>query len=259
MGKYARRQLRFRTGQIGAGGSRPINEHSRTITTVCASQFGVSATTAGDTGTFDLTQWGQPCSMASSTTFAEQGTGANHPSEHPEIVAGGWDEARVLSSMYRFDIRFVGTDSAKKDFVFAWKFGTASTAAIVLTALDVTIDAWKDIRQSRGWVWKRFSGTNSGGSVYPSQGRVEIKVPSVWKLAQGLEEDEIEWQDLQILVQDATTTAVIRPFLHVVILAIDGTAFLANDVKFDITVFQKVKLYRNQGADEMVDEADQVT
>lgn len=260
---YRSRQLRFRIGNIGAGGGRPINENTRTIKTVTASQFAVSATTAGDTGIFELTQFGTPASMPATTTFAERGTAANHPSEHPLMVTATWKTARVLSVMYRFDIRFVGTNSASKDFVFAYKFGTESTAAIVLTAGTPTIDNWKDMRQSRGWVWKRFSAINAGGSMYPSQGRVEVKVPSVMDLTKKMFEHvqlDLPWEDeLEMTVSDAGNTSTVRPFLHIVIMTIDGTAFAAGDVVFDTTVFQKVKLSRGVLTADMIDEADQVT
>lgn len=260
---YQRRQLKFRTGQIGAAGGRPINEHSRTIRTVTAGVIGVSATTAGDTGVFDLSQIGTPADMPATTTFATLGTSANHPSEWPEIIAGGWEAGRCLNSMYRFNIRFRGTNSATKDFVFAYKFGIASTAAIVLTAGDVTIDAWKDMRQSRGWVWQRFSGTNTGGSVHASQGIIQVKVPSVYRLAEKLFDqgdltESVENQ-LEMPIQDAATTATLRPFLHIAVFTVEGVAFTASDVMIEITVYQKVKLMRGINVEDMIDEADQVS
>ncbi len=253
-----RRQLRFRTGQINAAGGRPIAEKSRVVKTVTAANFSVSATTAGDSGTFGLTQFGEPSDMQSSTSFTQNGTADNHPSEHPQMVLN-WDTARVLSSMYRFDVRFVGTDAANKDFVFAYKFGSVATAPLVFTAGTVTIDNWKDLRQSRGWVWHRFSGTQSGGSVYPSQGRIEIKVPNVKRLVQGLFDVEIEDSDLESVVTDAAAVTTVRAYLHVVIFTIDGVAFSAGDVVTDVTVYQRVLLKRAIAADEMIDEADQTT
>ncbi len=259
MVNYRRRQLRFRAGNIGAAGGRPINPNSRTIKTVCAAQFGVSVATAGDTMGFEIGQANTPCTPVTNVTFSERGTLLNHPSEWPEIVAGGWKEARVLSSMYRFDVRFVGTDAAAKDFVFAYKFGISFAPPLVFTAGLVTIDNWKDMRQSRGWTWKRFSGTNSGGSVYPSQGRIEVKVPSSWKLHAVLHDQEVEMDDLLQTVSDAASNAVIRSALHICIFTIGGVALAADDILLDVTIFQKVKLTRSIQTTEMIDEADQVT
>ncbi len=254
MGKYS--QYAFRTGRVNAAGGRPINPFRRSIRTVNAGNLLVSGTTAGDTCSFGLTQVNKPATPESNTTFGIGGTANSHTSEHNEIVAGGWDDGQVMSSMYRFDIRFKGSDAASKDFIFAYKFGASQAAALILTAGTVTIDNWKDMRQSRGWAWKRFSGTNSGGSVYPSQGRIEVKIRDVLKLARGLFTDEIEQSDMlcQIIETDVNSTVV--PHLHITVFAIDGTAFTAGDIAIDVTIFQRVVLRRQMGSVEMIEEAD---
>ncbi len=257
------RQLRFRTGQIGAAGGPGLHQHTKVMKTATAAQYGVSLTTAGDTGTFDISQLGIPANLVSTTTFTTLGTGNNHPSEHEAIVAAGYTSGRVLASMYRFDVRFVGANSALKDFIFAYKFGTSSTAALTMTAGTVGIDNWKDMRQSRAWVWKRFSAINSGGSIYPSQGRIEIRIPSVIQLARKLFENTVLTAPLEDMmeqtVSDASTNALIRPFLHIVVMTIDGVAFAALDVIMDVTVYQTIRLYRDNAATNMIDEADQVS
>ncbi len=257
MSKRARRQLRFRGGEINAAGGRPINPYTRTIKTVCAANFLCSATTAGDVMGFEVAQFGTPCSPTYNVTFSEQGTLLNHPSEHPEIVAGGWKEARVLSSMYRFDLRNVNLVGSEP-WIFAYKFGISAAAPMVFTAGDITIDNWKDMRQSRGWVWKRMSGSTGGGSVYPSEGRIEVKVPSVWRLYAKLLDTEIDEEGLQMLVQDAADNPTLRAWLHVLVMSIDGGALAAGDISMDVTIYQNVLLTRSTQTAEMIDEADQV-
>ncbi len=263
---YRRRQLRFRAGNINAAGGQPINAMSRIIKTITAGAFGVTVTTAGNTGIFDIAQMGTPADMPT-TTFTVLGTAANHPSEHPEMLTSGFETARVLSSLYRFHVRFRGTNAAIKDYIFAYKFGPVSTsagpAAGVFTAGDVTIDYWKDMRQSRGWVWHRFSGTNTGGSSYASQGLVEIRVPSVLRLANELFEDvELTAPMTELLemnITDAANTSGIRPFLHIAIFTVEGEAFAALDVWTEVEVFQTLKISRSISNALMIDEADQVS
>ncbi len=264
---YRRRQLRFRAGNVNAAGGQPINAMSRIIKTITAGAFGTTITTAGNTGIFDIAQMGTPADMPT-TTFTVLGTALNHPSEHPEMLTSGFETARVLSSLYRFHVRFRGTNSASKDFVFAYKFGPVSTsagpAAGVFTAGDATvIDYWKDMRQSRGWVWHRFSATNTGGSSYASQGLVEVRVPSVLRLANKLFDDvELTAPMVELLemnITDAANVTGIRPFLHVAIFGVEGIAFAANDVWTEVEVFQTVKISRSITNAQMIDEADQVS
>ncbi len=258
MGRYKTRQLRFRAGQIGAAGGQPIHPHSRIIKSVCSSRFACSGTTAGDVMGFEPGNWGAPCTPIYNVTFTESETAANHPSEHPEVVAGGWKESQVLSAMYRFDVAFLGDDNNAQDWVFAYKFGISFAAPLVFTAGTVTIDNWKDMRQSRGWVWKRFSGNASGGSVYPSSGRIEIKIPSLWSLYDRLLDDEIEEDGMQAAVQDAASAPTLRVCLHICVFTPSGTALAATDVSMDLDVFQDVRLTRSTQTAEMIDEADQV-
>lgn len=263
MGRYANRQLQFRIGNKNAAGGRPVHEQSRTLRTVTASQWQTPITLAGAGGSLNLGQLGTPASFEN-TTFTELGTANNHPSEHPQMVAAGWSQGVVLSSMYRLDVRMTGTDSAGKDFVVAHKFAQDSNSIITFTAGATVIDLWKDMRQSRGWSWKRFSGINAGGSIYPSQGRIEIKVPDCPALTRKLNEpassESMDWpNDFKMIVQDGADVPNVSSFLHIVIFFIDGTVGVAGDIKMDLTVFQKIKLWNPINIEDMIDEADQVS
>ncbi len=260
------RQLKFRTGNFSAAGSSKILvPRTKTIKTVCASQFSVTVTTCGNNSAFDITNWSIPADPLSAGTSANdfqiRGVPNNHPSEHPQLVQLGYLRARVVDALYRFDVRFTGADSAAKDFVFAYKFSPVITlTSLVHTASTVGVDNWKDMRQSRGWVWQRFSATGGGGSVYPAQGRVQVRVPDVWALITRLntaEQTELEIEATQSTIGDNLLNAAKRCFLHVCVLSIDGTSFAANDVIIDLTLFQTVHVSRQIANDVMIDEADQ--
>ncbi len=258
------KQLAFRIGNIAAGGGKPFVMNSRTVNCVCAGQLRVSVTSAGDTAAFSLTSYSQPADPVATTTFSIAGTANNHPSEHVTAILLGYDRTRVVSALYRFDVRFVGVNSASKDFVFAYKFGMDSAAALLLTAGDVTVDGWKDMRQSKAWVWKRFSAINAGGSMYPSQGRVEVRIPSIYRLGEALSKSirstATAIEDYTAVLDDSgANVAAIIPLLHIVVMTIDGTAFLAGDVVVDVTVFQRVKFEKKTDTADMIDEADQTS
>ncbi len=258
-------QLKFRTGQKSASGGVPFNQRTKIIDTTCAGQLGNSITTAGDTCAFLCTNWSNPCDPFANTTFDVRGTVGNHPSGHLEAVAGGYDLSRVISAMYKFDIRWTGTDNAAKDFIFAYKFGIGSAAAIVLTAGDPAgVDNWKDMRQSRGWAYTQFSATNRGGSVYPSQATVRVKIPDMWRLTEKLfmnDASQVNIEETRGVIDDSgANNPVIGPFLHIVVMTIDGTALEVSppDIIIDLTCYQRVHLSRNISTVEMIDEADQV-
>lgn len=255
------RQIAFRTGNVSAGGGRPIVQFNRHIHTVVAGQLLVSATTAGDTGAFNICNWSNAADLSQSTSFSSGGTGSNHPSEHEAVIALGYDRSRVLSALYRFDVRFKGTGTATKDFIFAYKFSTVNTTVFTMTAGTVTIDNFKDIRQSPGWVWQRFSAINSGGSIYPSQGRVEVRIPSIFQLGErlssGIDVTATDEDNYSATISDGNNDPNKNIFLHIVCMTIDGVAWSAGDVAIDVTIYQKVKISRSQDQIEMVEEADQ--
>ncbi len=258
-------QLNFRAGNKSAGGGTPFLKRTKVIDTVCAGQLTNSVTTAGDTCSFHVTNWSNPCDPVGNTTFDVRGTVGNHPSGHVEAVNNGFNFSRVISSMYKFDVRFTGANNPLKDFVFAYKFGVSAVAAIVLTAGDPAgVDNWKDMRQSRGWVYQQFSGVNSGGSVWPSQGTIKVKVPDVWALTKKLftnDGSQVNIEETRATIDDSgTNVSVISPHLHIVVMSIDGTALLTGppDITIDVTIYQKVHLSRTIETEEMIDEADQI-
>lgn len=261
--KRDRYLMKFRTGNIAPAGGRPFTPNSKGYNCVTADQIAVSATTAGDTGCYDLTAYNQPANLITTTSFTG-GSTERHPSGHSTVRAQGYDTARVNSGYYKFDVRFIGTSAVDKDFIFAYKFSQSSTVAAVFTAGAATIEVWNDMRATKGWVWKRFSGTESGGSVHPSQGTVNVRIKSVPKLVFALNKTDtaaLTVHNLQTTIDDldVTDTADVRAFLHIAVFTIDGTAFGVRDVVIDVTVYKNVTVFRAEAGPEMIDEGDEGT
>lgn len=259
--KRVDRQMQFRLGNINPAGGRPIIPNTKTYTSVCGGQYACSGTTAGDTGALDLTNYNQPVQLI--TTSFTGGDTERHGTGHVQLTADGFDRAVVLSAYYRFDIRFVGTSAVDKDFVFAYKFNVSSSAAAVFTAGTTTVEVWNDMRATRGWVWKRFSGTESGGSIYPSQGTVIVKIKSVPKLVLNMnrldQDTDVTYPgDVMQRIDDlaATDTTSLRGFLHFCVFTIDGTVLTAADIVIDITSYKKTKVSRALTQAGMIDEGD---
>lgn len=245
------RQLRFRTGNINAAGGQPATPRSRTIRTVACANLLCSATTCGDNASFNINDWSAPADPESTgLTFTIGGTANNAPSGHADILADTYDRVLVLNALYRFNIRFKGDDNEAQDYVFAYKFAEGANALLTHTAGTVGIDNWKDLRQTRGWVYKRFSATHSGGSIHPSAGTINIRIPNVTKLCKLLqastatEHTQKDWSHAITSGADSTDA---DGFLLITVFTIDGVALSAGDIQLDVDVFQKVKVWKNFG------------
>ncbi len=246
-GRRRNKQMAFRTGQINAAGGRPVTPHSRTVRTVAAGHLLCTGTTAGDECSFNIVDWSAPADP-DVTTFSIGGTAANRPSGHAEILADGYDRVKVLSSLYRFNVRFKGSEAAAKDFVFAYKFSDDGTAILTHTAGTVAIDNFKDLRQSRGWVWKRMSATHSGGSVHPSAHQYQVRIRNVgrlaWKMNPTTGGTDFTKHDLTHGLSTGANSADIDCFLHVLVMTVDGVALVAGDIQIDVDVFQKIRVWK---------------
>ncbi len=255
--KRKRHQLAFRIGNVNAAGGQPISSTTRTIKSVTANVMLISGTTAGDTCAFNICDWSAPSDPDANTTFTFPGTENNKPNNQPEADAEGYDAVRVLSALYRFDVRYKGTSDPTKDFIFAYAFNTQSTAPLTLTAsATIAADNWNDLRCSRGWVWHRMSATAQSGSLYPAAKRIEVRIPNIMQLTNKLDQDEND-DDVETFYHAVTTgidSAASSAFLHIVIMNLDGVAFTAGDIAIDVTVYQKVHLTKNRGAGDIIDE-----
>lgn len=258
------KQFRFRTGQIGAAGGRPITPKSRNFKVVCAASLGNEGVgKAGGHAVFDLTVFDAPCDPVNKTLVL-LGSSFNHPVGHADLISDGYTRVFLKNKMYRFDIRFRGSDSAAKDFVFAYKFGTSTGSSLAHYDSGLrTIDNWTDMRQSRGWIWKRFSSTSSGGSSYPSAARVDVRIPNIKQLVFGLTKpstNDRTWETCSVLLDDTSQNlSVHRAFLHIVVMSIDGVALADNDIQIDVTCFMEGMAYRFAAdGTEMIEEAGQI-
>ncbi len=256
--KRRNRQMRFRTGQINAAGGRPVTPHSRTVATVTAGNLLCTGTTCGDNAAFNIVDWSAPADPEVST-FSIGGTANNHPSGHVEIVADGYDRVQVLNALYRFNVRFKGDDNEAQDYIFAYRFSNNSAAILTHTAGTVGIDNWKDMRQSRGWAYKRLSATHSGGSQHPSTMQINVRIPNVKRLTQKLTSHtsaDYTANDYRHAISDAAASADQFAFLHITVFTIDGVALAAGDIQIDVDVFQRVKVWKTISETE-IEPADQ--
>lgn len=260
------RQEQFRLGMIPAGGGKPnqqLTNFVRTLRTVEAANFEVSSTTAGDTAAFHLGNWGTATTPTTNVAFGIQGTAANHPSQHQRVINGGYDISLMLSCQYRFDVRWVGTDAASKQWCFAYCFTSDATAIQSWGAGTVTIDNFKDIRHSTGWVYRRFSSTSSGGSIYPAAGIIKINIPDVPRLMLLLQggdtaDQDLDWRDCAADIGTGHIVPAALAFLHIAVFTTDGVAFSAGDVTVELTVNSTVRIFRERGQAEAIEEATQV-
>lgn len=275
------RQLKFRTGKINASGKgKPFIPRTKTYNSVCCGHMHFAAVHDYGSGaqearsavrSFNLTDYntpigsivgitpGPPCVMADKTL-------KQHPTGHEDALAQGYDEAQILSSLFRFTISFQGGNDSTQDYVFCHKFtqyGTTADIENVDTTTSIT-DQWADIRMSKGWVWKRFSATNAGGSIWPCAGVIDVRIPSIGKLVMGLNEgyftntaDKAE-NFFAVKIDDDTTItkSYFTGYLTVLIFSTSGASMAGSDVQIEINRYDKVKLWRQDIDAEMIDEVD---
>ncbi len=265
------RQEAFRSGKLAAAGStKTLVPFTKTVKSICCGGLKWATATANQgTGScaFDVNNWSSPATAVSKINVLDHGTTLNRPSEHVQAKALGYDECLVKSSLYRINLRYIGTDSNVADWVFAYKFSTSSSNAFGSDyGYGVTsVDNWFDLKQSRGWVYHRMSGTGSGGSMYPSAKQIDIRIPNVPSLTFKMVDAEqttngaTDINDLKHNISTGAVTSNSRLFLHMAFIHIDGHAIPASgSVTIDVDVYQNVKLYRDQGQEEMIDEAVQL-
>ncbi len=259
--KRKNRQLNFRTGKFNAAGAKKISPNSRTIKSITSNNFTSLAVSnpdevAGCNMAFSITNWSKPATPTT-TEFTTEGTVLKPvPHNHVEILSDGYDSVQVLSAYYRFNVRYTATDSGAKDWIFAFKFGTVSTAADSLKIGAEAIDAWKSQRQSYGWVYHRMSSTHSGGAQYPSTKTIGIKIPNVGKLVRKLHvvHTEIGSDDLSHAITAGADASAVLAFLHIMVLNIDGVEMATDDIRIDLDVYQTVRVRKLQAQAELIQE-----
>lgn len=257
----------FRLGnRAPSGRGKPFTPHTKTYNCVTSARIkdGLQANQMGFSNVYDLTAWNMPLLGINGENLIQIGQ-QRHPTGHRAAEIDLFVEAEIKSSMYRFTIWFVGTaQTAREDFVFAYKFANQGSNAdySFTTAGGAGTIQWLDMRQSRGWIWKRMSATNAGGSIWPSAAIVEVKVPHMGNLVYGLNEGVKKVtgsSPLSVIINDgvANTVSELQGFLHVMCFNLNDIAWdTATNVLIDVDHFAHVKLTRTQISTEMLEEAE---
>ncbi len=262
---HADKMYNFRIGAFNpAGGRSGFKQFSKTYRAVATARWLTSATTTGDTAAIQINGYNQPLALATNATFSLIGTvgTGQHPSGHKEAMDLGYDIALIKDSYYKFEVSFIGDDAVenvKKDFIFWYKFSQQSDLINAFTVGAGTTDFWADMRVSRGYVWKHFSATHSGGSSWPSQAVVNVKVPSVPKLVRGFNRHLLtafNSKDMSVAIADGTGSPVVGCFLHFGVFTRHAIALAAGDIAIDATCYQTVKLTKQQTKIDDKDEVD---
>lgn len=260
---------KFRIGEYSAGGvgAPPIMARTKTYRCVTAHHFeaGGASPIAGGRAMYSLNQYNVPLEFVGFADItADTNLGNRHPSGHPEALALGYDNAIVLAAFYRFTISKTAADNADEQYVFAYRFMlNSSNAEVKLDTKANTIKTWADMRQTRGWVYQRFSGVQSGGSIFPASGVVEIKIEDIPELSvalaqAGTTDEALDWQHFMTIIANSAQDPNKQVFLHICCFYPSGEPMAATDIQVDIECFQTVRLFRSPAAADLIEEADVV-
>lgn len=259
-----KRQLDFRLGKTGAGGrgTKPFLPRTKVYKAVAAEFLNCTATTAGDSAIFAINNYNTPLELEAASTFTPSILGKSfHPSGHAEAISQGYKRARVLSTYYRVVARFVGGNDSEQDWVIAYKFSTSNAIAGVFTAVaaNAGLPHWLNMRSTRGWVYKEMSASASGGSVFPSQAIINIRVPDCERLIRAMFNETsaiFGKEEMGALISDSVDAPAAEVFCHIHIFTVSGKALSVRDISLDITSYQDVRLDREIQQEEMIDEVD---
>ncbi len=266
MGKR-QRMTDFRVGDINAAGGPVRDERALIHRSVVATQFGSSATTAGDHGSFAINSWNHPLTLTGNTTFSLNSISPNrHPSGHVQILADGYKAFQVLKTHYRFDILHGGAEHVGGEIIFAYKFSGAATTSgePIFTAGLATTEVWLDMQASSGWVWTRI-GTTVGGNHRPSFAVVNVNIPNVTEMVRKIQLDSgntLDDEDLKGAILDSVSSPGALAFLHFVAFIIKKdaapAALAVNEIWINVRCTQTVRVTKQFPTADLIDEGDQV-
>lgn len=191
----------------------------------------------------------------------------NHFMGHEHLVAHFYKRGRVLSATVTLRVDVHSTTA--EDYVVAWRFmsGTIANSAIPnpLPADNQYDDLakgdihWFKMRQNPGWDYRIFSGTQSGGSPYPSAGSIVINIPDVMRLGVKLNRGHVtsadpsaraltEVQDFEHELVDVNHLADFPKaavWLEVSCQKVRGGLLVDNDVTVDVQCMQRIRVHRD--------------
>ncbi len=265
----------WRAGQLNWNGEKPIipNQLTRSFRTIGRLQAeGVDAAASPNYVNFHyfpINNFNDPMGAhhLNHGFFISEDDTDDHNVEHDNLIALDFKRVRVLSAKVtlRVDVNSVSSE----DWVVAWRFaaGTVATASVPQFAaannefdgFAKAIVLWREIRNNPGWDYTIFSGTQSGGSMYPTSGTIVINIPRMMDLgvrlnrgyftgvspsARGLTEVE----DYEHELSDVSHTsnfpkASVHLLLHV--FKVRGELIVDNDVIIECTIEQKIRAYRD--------------
>lgn len=252
--------LAFRTGSIAVGGGKAFTPKTKTYTAKVTAAF----QTTGDPGccmvSFSPQEYSIPLAQHQIYGLAYNGSAFRHPTGHRLARSNVYSTAKVLACSYRIMVTLQGVSDPTNGFIVAHKFThDATIAQETPIASGATLEFFQEMRMTKSWTYKRFSGVQSGGSIFPTDGYIHIKVPSVPKLSYGMNHQAIGAEDndpFKRPIIDTTTTTITsaeRPlYLVVVVFAVDGQTLAAGEIHLEVDWVGKVKLYKQQEFDQTI-------
>ena len=272
----------WRTGAINPTGGRNFIERTKTYKFRTMGRLEGTANAQSDyvnAHYFPVTCLNDPMGDVDTnigfTVDADNENKTRHPQFHDTAIADNFEVYQVLSSDYYINVQVQSADS--NDVVLAWCFQraaadntpTVSNPLVHLTHANTQTEALKDdlwysVRNNGGWAYARFSGTQTGGSPYPSQGQIHIPIRSVFKLGMGLwaqygdgtteigneilDDKDSAFKGILSNTSSATNGEVGRYFLCLYMFKAgpSSSQVLGEDrISLEITIDQKAKLWRN--------------
>lgn len=230
-----------------AGGPRPKRATIK-LKSKCAGRLLVTATTAGNTCSFQLNNYNDP--MGTGSTFSGGKTNW-HPENHIELLGLGYKRYLVLNSTYRFVVLFRGDESTAtvpSDFVVGWWF-TKDADNVTWTPGTATTDTFEQMRCCPGFNWRPFAGSHSGGSTFPSQAAVVVHVPRVVSLCKRMNQPSattaLTYQDFTGTLADNTSGSDnLAGYLNFCVFNRYGVEMVASEIQVDCTITQECRFWQ---------------
>lgn len=260
---------------VNWGGEKPIlpNQLTRTFKTLGRVTILAADAAASDnhvnTHYVYLNNFNDP--MATQLSFHNFGVATidsnRHNVEHANLISYGFKRVQVRKCVvtFRVDVHSTGGE----DWVFAWRFlpGLIGTPTVPHdTPADNEYDSaakalvlWRMIRENPGWDFRFFSGTQSGGSPYPTAGTIKVVVPNVFELGKKLNRGYVtsadpsargltEIQDYEHELVDAahgTDFPLASVHLMYYMFKVHGAVPVNNDAEIEVEIMQQIRAYRD--------------
>ncbi len=130
----------------------------------------------------------------------------------------------------------------------------STAVAVTPTTTALQDKLWQDIRNNGEWEYRRFSGNDTGGSIYPSHGLIRIDESNVHRLVHGLNEsietfsvsDVNEYRHIIADTIYSVNEPVLKAYIQMIVLQpYNAGDLVADDFVMDVTILQRVRVYRD--------------